>query len=225
LLPADTRDLDGDSNITETIPFDIVCNPRINGTTVDIGAFEFTTPVNQPPVITNKTFTIAKSIAVGATVGTVPISDPENNPFTVTITNGNTDTDNDGTRPFAISNSGVITVTDPGDFGTNTSFNLTVTANDGNATGNGAIVVNLTNPVNRPPVVNDAIFSISKTSPNGTVVGTINATDADNNPLTYNITAGNPNLDGDGISAFTINNSGQIAMADSDDKAVVISLP
>ena len=27
------------------------------------------------------------------------------------------------------------------------------------------------------------------------------------------------------ISAFTINNSGQIAMADSDDKAVVISLP
>ncbi|WP_044034900.1 cadherin repeat domain-containing protein, partial [Microcystis aeruginosa] len=88
---------------------------------------------------------------MGATVGTVPISDPENNPFTVTITNGNTDTDNDGTRPFAISNSGVITVTDPGDFGTNTSFNLTVTANDGNATGNGAIVVNLTNPVNRPP--------------------------------------------------------------------------
>ena len=43
-------------------------------------------------------------------------------------------------------------------------------------------------------------------------------------PLPYNITAGNPNLDGGGISAFTINNSGQIAMADSDDKAVVISL-
>ena len=119
---------------------------------------------------------------MGATVGTVPISDPENNPFTVTITNGNTDTDNDGTRPFAINNSGVITVTGPGDFGTNTSFNLTVTANDGNATGNGAIVVNLTNPVNRPPVVNDAVFNISKTSPNGTVVGTINTTDADNNP-------------------------------------------
>ena len=44
-------------------------------------------------------------------------------------------------------------------------------------------------------------------------------------PLPYNITAGNPNLDGDGISAFTINNNGQIAMADCDDKAVVISLP
>jgi predicted outer membrane repeat protein len=314
-LPADSRDLDKDGNTTEPLSQDLGNNPRINGTTVDIGAFEFTTPVNQPPVITNKTFTIAKSIAVGATVGTVPISDPENNPFTVTITNGNTDTDNDGTRPFAISNAGVITVTDPGDFGTNTSFNLTiaandgsatgtgnavinlnspptvnnatfsivnnsavgatvgtvtasdpennpltfsitngntdtdndgtrpfainnsgvitvtdpgdfgtnnsfnltVTANDGNATGNGAIVVNLTSPVNRPPVVNDAVFSISKTSPNGTVVGTINATDPDNNPLTYSITAGNPDTDGDTIKAFAISNTGVITVTDTND--------
>ncbi len=314
-LPNDTNDLDGDGDITEAIPLDIARNPRINGTNVDMGAFEFTPPVNQPPVITNKTFTIAKSIAVGATVGTVPISDPENNLFTVTITNGNTDTDNDGTRPFAISNagvitvtdlgdfgtntsfnltiaasdgsatgtgnavinlnspptvnnatfsivnnsavgatvgtvtasdpennpltfsitngntdadndgtrpfainnSGVITVTDPGDFGTNNSFNLTVTANDGNATGNGAIVVNLTSPVNRPPVVNDAVFSISKTSPNGTVVGTINATDPDNNPLTYSITAGNPDTDGDTTSAFAISNTGVITVTDAND--------
>ncbi|NCQ70563.1 MAG: cadherin [Microcystis aeruginosa W13-15] len=314
-LPADSRDLDKDGNTTEPLSQDLGNNPRVNGTTVDIGAFEFTTPVNQPPVVTNKTFTIAKSIAVGATVGTVPISDPENNPFTVTITNGNTDTDNDGTRPFAISNagvitvtdlgdfgtntsfnltiaandgsatgtgnavinlnspptvnnatfsivnnsavgatvgtvtasdpennpltfsitngntdtdsdgnrpfainnSGVITVTDPGDFGTNNSFNLTVTANDGNATGNGAIVVNLTSPVNRPPVVNDAVFSISKTSPNGTVVGTINATDPDNNPLTYSITAGNPDTDGDTIKAFAISNTGVITVTDAND--------
>ncbi|NCS53639.1 MAG: cadherin [Microcystis aeruginosa G13-05] len=314
-LPADSRDLDKDGNTTEPLSQDLGNNPRVNGTTVDIGAFEFTTPVNQPPVVTNKTFTIAKSIAVGATVGTVPISDPENNPFTVTITNGNTDTDNDGTRPFAISNagvitvtdlgdfgtntsfnltiaandgsatgtgnavinlnspptvnnatfsivnnsavgatvgtvtasdpennpltfsitngntdtdsdgnrpfainnSGVITVTDPGDFGNNNSFNLTVTANDGNATGNGAIVVNLTSPVNRPPVVNDAVFSISKTSPNGTVVGTINATDPDNNPLTYSITAGNPDTDGDTIKAFAISNTGVITVTDAND--------
>ena len=314
-LPADTRDLDGDGNTTETIPFDLARNPRVNGTNVDIGAFEFTAPVNQPPVITNKTFTIAKNSAVGATVGTVPISDPENNPFTVTITNGNTDTNNNGTRPFtisnagvitvtdptdfgtntsfnltiaandgsatgtgnavinlnspptvnnatfsilknsaagtnvgtvtasdpennsltlsitngntdtnnngtlpfAINNSGLITVTDPADFGTNTSFNLTVTANDGNATGNGAIVVNLTNPVNSPPVVNNANFSIAKTSPNGTVVGTINATDPDNNPLTYSIIAGNPDTDGDNTKAFAISNTGVITVTDAND--------
>ncbi len=42
------------------------------------------------------------------------------------------------------------------------------------------------------------------TSPNGTVVGTINATDPDNNPLTYSITDGNPDTDGDNIKAFAI---------------------
>ena len=203
--------------IDKAIPFDLARNPRVNGTNVDIGAFEYTAPVNQPPVITNKTFTIAKNSAVGATVGTVPISDPENNPFTVTITNGNTDTNNNGTRPFAITNAGVITVTDPADFGTNTSFNLTVTANDGNATSNGTIVVNLTNPVNSPPVVNNANFSIAKTSPNGTVVGTINATDSDNDPLTYSITAGNPDTDGDNTKAFAISNTGVITVADAND--------
>ena len=120
-LPADTRDLDGDGNITEAIPFDIARNSRVNGTNVDMGAFEFVQ--NSAPVLSDTTLTV-----------------PENSLL-------------------------------------------------------------------------------------NTLVGTINATDADNNPLTYSITAGNPNLDGDGISVFTINNNGQIPMADSDDKAVVISLP
>ncbi|MFM6405339.1 MAG: cadherin repeat domain-containing protein, partial [Microcystis sp.] len=174
--------------------------------------------LNSPPTVNNATFSIVNNSAVGATVGTVTASDPENNPLTFSITNGNTDTDNDGTRPFAINNSGAITVTDPGDFGTNNSFNLTVTANDGNATGNGTIVVNLTSPVNRPPVVNNAVFSISKTSPNGTVVGTINATDPDNDPLTYSITAGNPDTDGDGILPFEISSkTGVITVKDKDD--------
>jgi hypothetical protein len=39
-LPADTRDLDGDSNITEAIPLNIARNPRVNGTNVDLGACE-----------------------------------------------------------------------------------------------------------------------------------------------------------------------------------------
>ncbi|MFN7215140.1 hypothetical protein [Microcystis sp.] len=123
---------------------------------------------------------------MGATVGTVPISDPENNPFTVTITNGNTDTDNDGTRPFAISNAGVITVTDPGDFGTNTSFNLTIAASDGSATGTGNAVINL----NSPPTVNNATFSIVNNSAVGATVGTVTASDPENNPLTFSITNG-----------------------------------
>ncbi|TRU68373.1 MAG: cadherin [Microcystis viridis Mv_BB_P_19951000_S69] len=212
-LPADTPDLDGDGNTTETIPFDLARNPRVNGTNVDIGAFEFTPPVNQPPVITNKTFTIAKNSAVGATVGTVPISDPENNPFTVTITNGNTDTNNNGTRPFTISNAGVITVTDPTDFGTNTSFNLTIAANDGSATGTGNAVINL----NSPPTVNNATFSILKNSAAGTNVGTVTASDPENNSLTLSITNGNTDTNNNGTLPFAINNSGLITVTDPAD--------
>ncbi|TRU81840.1 MAG: cadherin [Microcystis novacekii Mn_MB_F_20050700_S1] len=212
-LPADTSDLDKDGNTTETIPFDLARNPRVNGTNVDIGAFEFTPPVNQPPVITNKTFTIAKNSAVGATVGTVPISDPENNPFTVTITNGNTDTNNNGTRPFTISNAGVITVTDPTDFGTNTSFNLTIAANDGSATGTGNAVINL----NSPPTVNNATFSILKNSAAGTNVGTVTASDPENNSLTLSITNGNTDTNNNGTLPFAINNSGLITVTDPAD--------
>lgn len=48
-LPADTQDLDGDSNTTEPIPFDLDGNPRIVYEVVDMGAFEF----DNTPAIAN----------------------------------------------------------------------------------------------------------------------------------------------------------------------------
>ncbi len=322
-LPADTLDLDKDGNISEAIPLDIARNPRVNGTNVDMGAFEFvqnSAPVlndttltvpensplntlvgtitatdadnnpltysitagnpnldndgisaftinnsgqirvtdpddinfevnpnnpltvtvsdgsltdtavitvnltdvnetpNSPPVANDATFSLVKTSPVNTTVGTVTATDPDNNPLTYSITAGNLDSDADNIKAFSINNSGVITVADPDDISSQTNpFNLTVTVSDGNLNDTAAITVNLTNPVNRPPVVNDAIFSISKTSPNGTVVGTINATDPDNNPLTYSITAGNPDTDGDTIKAFAISNTGVITVTDTND--------
>jgi hypothetical protein len=322
-LPADTPDLDGDSNITEAIPLDIARNPRVNGTNVDLGAFEFvqnSAPVlndatltvpensllntlvgtitatdadnnpltynitagnpnldgdgisaftinnsgqirvadpddidfevnpnnpltvtvsdgtltdtaiitvnltnvnetpNRPPVANDATFSLVKTSPINTTVGTVTATDPDNNPLTYSITAGNLDSDGDNIRAFSISNAGVITITDTDDISSQTNpFNLTVTVSDGNLSDTAAITVNLTSPVNRPPVVNDAVFSISKTSPNGTVVGTINATDPDNNPLTYSITAGNLDTDGDTTSAFGISNTGVITVTDADD--------
>lgn len=57
---------------------------------------------------------------------------------------------------------------------------------------------------------------------NGDVVGQLTATDAEGYPLSYEIIGGNPNLDGDSnddgaISAFSINDDGEIIVNDRDD--------
>jgi hypothetical protein len=40
-LPADEADLSGDGNLSETLPRDLALRSRIEGTTVDMGAFEY----------------------------------------------------------------------------------------------------------------------------------------------------------------------------------------
>jgi predicted outer membrane repeat protein len=219
-LPADTRDLDGDGNITEAIPLDIARNPRVNGTNVDMGAFEFTQ--NSAPVLNDTTLTVPENSLLNTLVGTITATDADNNPLTYNITAGNPNLDGDGISAFTINNSGQIRVADPDDidFEVNPNNPLTVTVSDGTLTDTAIITVNLTNvneTPNRPPVANDATFSLVKTSPINTTVGTVTATDPDNNPLTYSITAGNLDSDADNIKAFSISSSGVITVADTDD--------
>ena len=71
LLPADTFDLDGDSNTAEPLPLDLAGNTRVQQGTVDMGAFEspFTAPVKamaflQQPTDTNVNATIAPAVTV-----------------------------------------------------------------------------------------------------------------------------------------------------------------
>lgn len=69
--------------------------------------------------------------------------------------------------------------------------------------------------VNQAPVVNDQTFGLAAGANNGTLVGNVAATDANNDVLTYAITAGNAN------GAFAINAStGAITVADSADIVV-----
>jgi hypothetical protein len=93
--------------------------------------------------------------------------------------------------------------------------NQNYSATDGNndaAGSTGGYLLMLTRTTgNRPPVVDDQVFSVNENSVNGTVVGTVQATDPDaGQTRTFSITAGNTG------NAFAINsNTGQLTVATS----------
>jgi predicted acyltransferase (DUF342 family) len=115
-----------------------------------------------------------------------------------------------GSAAFAIDANGQITVADAAalDFETTPVFNLTVTVSDGSLSSSAAVTINLTN-VNEAPVVAPQSFSVAENSVNGTVVGTVAASDVDaGTTLSYV-------LSGTGATAFAIDANGQITVANS----------
>ncbi|WP_353929425.1 DUF4114 domain-containing protein [Okeanomitos corallinicola TIOX110] len=71
---------------------------------------------------------------------------------------------------------------------------------------------------NLAPTIDDQTFTIAENSLEETEVGTIAATDPENQALTFAIVAGNLDLDNDGHLAFAIDSSsGVITVNDSDD--------
>jgi Ca2+-binding RTX toxin-like protein len=162
----------------------------------------------------------ASGTAVGSTANT-----SLNNP-TYAITAGNIDPDGDGNPAFAINpTTGAITVNDSGDldYETTSQFDLQVRATDpGGLSDTAPVTVTLTNVDelgNERPEVQDATFTLLENSPDGAAVGTVTATDIDaGDALTYNITAGNGDPDGDSKKAFAIDSAtGKITVNDRDD--------
>ena len=161
------------------------------------------TDVNEAPMVTaqNAAFTVAENAANGTTVGTVAATDPESDRLTFSITAGNTG------NAFAINaSSGVITVAGTVDYETTPTYTLTVRASDGSLSSTANFTVNVTNVNDNTPTIAAQTLSVAENSAAGTTVGTVAATDADGDPLTFSITAGNT---GD---AFQIANSGVITV-------------
>ena len=117
------------------------------------------------------------------------------------------------TGVFAIdSATGEIAVADSAqlDFETTPVFNLTVTVTDsGGLTDDAAVTINVTGD-NEAPVASDATFALAESSGDGTVVGSVSASDVDaGDILTYAITGGDP------TGVFAINaTTGEITVAD-----------
>ena len=192
-------------NFETTPTFALVVKVQDNGTgnlssqaTVNISL----TDVNEVPVINNQSFSIAENSANGTIVGTVIATNPDaGQTLTYSILSGNT------SEAFAINTStGVLTVAYSAalNFETTPTFALVVKVEDNgteNLSSQATVNISLTD-VNEVPVINNQSFSIAENSDNGTIVGTVIATNPDaGQTLTYSILSGNTS------EAFTINTS------------------
>jgi VCBS repeat-containing protein len=162
----------------------------VGGFTADVDVT--VTCVNDAPVVTGATVSLAENSANGTAVHTVPFADVDaGQSHTFAITAGNTN------GAFAIDpTTGAITVADSTavDFETTPTFSLTVQVTDDGTpplSGSATITVNLTD-TGEPPVVNAATFTLAEDAATGAAVGTVTFTDPDAGQThTFAITAGN----------------------------------
>jgi hypothetical protein len=160
----------------------------------DIGFYELVNNQggNQAPVINNQTFNVASNATNGTIVGTVIASDPnQGQTLTFSITSGNTN------GAFAINSaSGVVTVANAAAL-TGNAINLVVRVTDNGSPvmwSQATITINITANTNQAPVINNQSFSTIQGSSNGTLVGTVVATDPNaGQTLSFSITGGNTN--------------------------------
>lgn len=166
---------------------------------------------NRPPVINAQAFSVPENSANNTVVGTVVASDPDaGQTLTYAITAGNTGgafAINSSTGQLRVANSAAL------NFETTPIFALTVQVTDNASpplSASNTVTISLTN-VNEAPVVAAQTFSVAENSVNGTVVGTVVASDPDaNTTLSYSLTAGNTS------GAFAINAAtGQLTVANS----------
>lgn len=139
-------------------------------------------------------FEVAENSANGTVVGRITAHDPNaGDILSYSITGGT------GVGIFSINSAtGVITVIDSAslDYETTASYTLDIRVQDNGTPvmfDTETIVINLLDmPENTAPVINPAgPFSVAENAAVNTVVGTVSATDAEGNAVSYSITGGN----------------------------------
>ena len=145
---------------------------------------------DQIPTITNQSFQVPQNSANGTSVGFVAASAAGvGQTLTYAIVGGNTG-NTFQIDPFT----GKITVASNAVLAASSPFHLTVQVTDNNTTplsSSATVTITAIAPNTQPAIANQTLTAVDG-SPNGAVVGTVVATDADpGQTLTYAITAGN----------------------------------
>ncbi|MFY0690209.1 MAG: cadherin domain-containing protein [Cyclobacteriaceae bacterium] len=151
--------------------------------------------VNNLPVITaSQSFDLAENAANGTSVGTVVATDADDG---TTFSSWSIVSGND-TGVFALdATTGVLTVVDNADldFETTVAYSLILTVSDGDSTSaQETVTINITDVNDNTPVISASqSFDLAENAANGTSVGTVVATDADDGTTfsSWSIVSGN----------------------------------
>jgi len=145
--------------------------------------------INESPLILAQSFSLDENSGDNTSVGTVTATDQDGDELTFSIIAGNI---ND---VFSINpTNGELSVNSSGelDFESTETFTLTIKAEDTELNAEATITVNI-NDINEGPVIENQTFDIDENSDNASFIGTILATDPENDELTFSITDGNTN--------------------------------
>jgi len=165
----------------------VTASDGTNSTTQDITVN--VTNVNDvaPEFTSEATFSAAENQTA---IGTVTATDAEGDDVTFTVS---------GTE-LTITSAGVLTFVEAPDYETKATYTATVTASDGTNTTTQNITVNVTNVNdNNPSFTSSATFSAAE---NQTAIGTVTATDADGDAVTFSVSGDELAITSAGVLTF-----------------------
>ena len=151
------------------------------------------TPLNDPPVAQPGSLTTNEDVSAS---GAVTATDTEGDPLTYSLVSGPTN----GTLVFNAN--GTFSYTPDANYFGSDSF--TYRANDGTSNSNTATVSITINSINDAPVAANGSLTTDEDTPGS---GTVNASDVENDPLTYSVVTGPTNgtlvFNADGTYSYT----------------------
>lgn len=140
-------------------------------------------PMNQAPIISAQSFNVSETTEPGAVFATVAATDPDEDELTFTIQTNDEDL-------FTISNTGGLSLAEDKslDFESNERHTLRVSVSDGEVSATAEITINVVNAdENVAPVLGQMTFTVVEGITPGTAIGTLVATDADGDELTFSL--------------------------------------
>jgi alpha-L-arabinofuranosidase len=159
--------------------------------TVTVTDVDEAIPNQAPSISSSASFSAAENQTA---IGSISASDPDGDSLTYSISGSE----------INISSSGVLTFATAPDYETKNSYTATVTVSDGTDSVTQAITVTVTDvdeaiPNQAPSISSSASFSAAE---NQTAIGSVTATDADGDSLTYSISGSEINISNSGVLTF-----------------------